>query len=392
MIKGSIIIRAGREQSIKKHHPWIFSGAIAQKQVEPGQIVDVFDQRQNFLARGYYNNKATIAVRILTWDENEAIDSSFWQKRFREALQRRQAFLSQTNAYRLIFSEADSIPGLIVDIYDRVAVIQIYTLGLESWREQIVQALRVVIDLDAIYERSESDNREVEGLKSQAGLLWGDLKSSQVEIFEGKAKFLVDIVSGQKTGFFLDQRANRQAIAPYVQNKKVLNLFSYTGAFSIHAVLAGAKSVISVDSSAPAIEMAKENARLNGVADKCLYACEDAFDYLKNATDQFDVIILDPPGLVKSKKDLQAGTNAYRVLYQLALKHLVPGGVIIVASCSGWVDRALFHKIAFWACEKQGVKLRLLEERGHTWDHPISVFFPEGEYLKFAIYQKDFVS
>lgn len=387
---GKIVIASGRERSIQKFHPWVFSGALKEGEAERGELVDLVDAEDQFLARAYFNDHATIACRILTWNDKEEIDEGFFSQRLFAALQRRKPFLSQTNAFRLIFSEADAIPGLVIDIYDKVAVIQISTLGLEAFRGVIVQALIRTIDLVAVYEHSDSDSREMEGLKPRIGLLWGELPTEKLEIFEGPAKFYVDVVEGQKTGFFLDQRANRMAIANFVKGKKVLNTFSYTGGFSIHAALAGATSVTSVDSSATAIAMAKENASLNKVSDKCLFACEDVFEYLKKTDEQFDVIILDPPGLVKSKKDLQAGTNAYRVLYQLALKRLVPDGLLITASCSGWVDRPLFHKIAFWACEKQGINLRLIEERGHTWDHPISVFFPEGEYLKFAIYQREF--
>lgn len=382
------MLRAGRERSVQKFHPWVFSGAITKVDAQKGDIVDIIDNKEQFLACGYFNDSATIACRILTWHQTEEIDQAFFANKLRSAYIQRQPFLTETNAYRLCFSEADGLPGLIVDVYDQVVVIQISTLGMERWRDTIVKALVDVLSPSSIYEKSESESRAIEGLGESNGLLWGELKTGMVEIKEGNATFLVDVINGQKTGFFLDQRANRLSIAPYVKDKVVLNTFSYTGGFSIHAALADAKQVVSVDSSESAIALAKENAQQNKVADKCLFSCEDVFEYLKKTDQQFDVIILDPPGFVKSKKDLQAGTNAYRVLYQLALKRLSRNGILITASCSGWVDRALFHKIAFWACEKNGVVLKLIAESGHTWDHPISVFFPEGEYLKYAVYQR----
>ncbi len=386
MTEKNIVLRAGRERSIQKWHPWIFSGAIVSAECRSGDIVDVLDHQKNWLARGYFHEKTNIACRVLTFDQKESIDADFFTKRLKEALQRRQFFLAKTNGFRLVFGEVDMLPGLVVDIFDRSAVIQISTLGMDRCRELIVEVLPKVLDIECIYEKSDNESREVEGLSPQIGLLWGKLPSS-VTITDHGAKFLVDIDHGQKTGFFLDQRENRLSAAQYAKGKTVLNTFSYTGAFAIHAALAGAKRVVSVDSSKEAVSLGKKNAALNNVESICQWEVEDVFEYLKLTDERFDVIILDPPGFVKSKRDITAGTNAYRVLHQLALKRLTKNGVLITSSCSTWVDRLLFHKIAFWACEKEGHQLRLIEERGHTWDHPISVFFPEGEYLKFSVYQ-----
>jgi len=383
---GEIILRAGREKSVQKWHPWIFSGAIASSDAKSGDMVDILDHKKNWLARGYYHQETNIACRILTFQNEEPIDAAFFLKQFQTALLRRKPFLVQTNGYRLVFGEADMLPGLVIDIFDRSAVIQISTLGMDRLREIIVETLPKVLNLECIYEKSDSESREIEGISPQIGLLWGKLPE-QVIIQDHGAKFFVDIDHGQKTGFFLDQRENRLSAAEYVKDKSVLNTFSYTGAFAIHAALAGAKRVVSVDSSTDAINLGKKNATLNNVENICQWDVEDVFEYLKKTDEEFDVIILDPPGFVKSKRDLTAGTNAYRVLHQLALKRLTENGLLITSSCSTWVDRLLFHKIAFWACEKEGYQLRLIEERGHTWDHPISVFFPEGQYLKFAVYQ-----
>lgn len=382
-----VVLKMGREQSVLKSHPWIFSGGIAQVAANSGDIVDIYDGRQTWLAKGYYHSKNTIACRILTRNPDEQIDEVWLLNRLRTAYERRKQFIVDTNAFRLVFGEADELPGLIVDIYDQVAVMQISTLGMEQFRQHLVNLLPKVLDLVAIYERSDIDGRSIEGLKEAKGLLWGKLPEV-LTIFEGAARFVVDVEQGQKTGFFLDQRANRQGIGRYVKGKKVLNTFSYTGAFSVHAGLAGAKEITSVDSSRVAIDQCKLNMGMNEIASTHFEVCEDVFHYLKVVDQKFDVIILDPPGMVKSKKDLQAGTNAYRVLHQLALKKLLPGGILITSSCSGWVDRLLFHKLVFWACEKEGRNLRMIEEHGHTWDHPLSIFFPEGEYLKYAVYQQ----
>lgn len=382
-----VVLKQGREQSVLKSHPWIFSGGIAQATANSGDTVDIYDAKHAWLAKGYYHNKNTIACRILTRNPNEQINEAWLLQRLSLAYERRKSLITATNAFRLVFGEADELPGLIVDIYDQVAVIQISTLGMEQFRSLLIDLLPKVLTLVAIYERSDIDGRSIEGLKEAKGLLWGQLPEV-LTIFEGAAKFIVDVEHGQKTGFFLDQRANREGIGQYVKGKKVLNTFAYTGAFSVHAAIAGAKEITSVDSSAAAIEHCKLNMGLNDMTATHYEVCDDVFHYLKVIDQKFDVIILDPPGMVKSKKDLQAGTNAYRVLHQLALKKLLPGGILITASCSGWVDRLLFHKLVFWACEKEGRNLRMLEERGHTWDHPLSIFFPEGEYLKYAVYQQ----
>lgn len=387
MADAKVVLKAGREQSVLKSHPWIFSGALSYVTAQNGQVVDVFDSRNTWLAKAYYHSKNTIACRILSRKADELIDEAWLMHRLQAAYERRRGFLSSTNGYRLVFGEADDLPGLIVDIYDQVAVIQISTLGMEQFRGALVTILPQVLPLVAVYERSDVDSRSIEGLKEVKGLLWGALPAT-IMIREGQASFIIDVENGQKTGFFLDQRANRSGIASYVQGKQVLNTFCYTGAFSVHAGLAGASEVTSVDSSASAVEQCTQHMVLNGIGIPHYEVCEDVFHYLKTLDRQFDVVILDPPGLVKSKKDLQAGTNAYRVLHQLALKRLRPGGILITASCSGWVDRALFHKLVFWACEKEGRNLRLIEDRGHTWDHPVSTFFPEGEYLKYAVYQQ----
>lgn len=386
MPNSQIGLRAGREQSVLKSHPWIFSGGIQSAKAEKGDIVDIYSASQQWLARGYYYPGGTIACRVLTKKESDIIDVDWFIGRLRIAYQKRERFLVATNAYRLIFGEADGLPGLIVDIYDRVAVVQVSTFGMERLRPMLFAALPQALAIDAIYERSDIDVRAAESLPLRSGLVWGKLPD-EILIKEGNATFVVDVVKGQKTGFFLDQRANRQTIANYVKGKKVLNTFCYTGAFSVHAGLAGASEVTSVDSSQSAITMTEAHMVRNcpQVASKAI--CADAYEFLKTTDQLFDVIILDPPGLVKNKKDLQAGTNAYRVLHQLAMKRLVPGGILVTASCSGWVDRTLFRKIVFWACEYEGRALQQIEERGHTWDHPLSVFFPEGEYLKFAVYQ-----
>lgn len=386
MTEKVIVLRAGREKSVQKWHPWVFSGAIIATECNAGDIVDIVDYKKNWLARGYYNDKTNIACRLLTFVEQENIDENFFIKRFQEALHRRKPFLDQTNGFRLVFGEADMLPGLVIDIFDRSAVIQISTLGMEQFRQIILDTLPKILDLECIYEKSDSESRELEGLSTKVGLLWGKLPE-EIMIKEHGAKFFVDIEHGQKTGYFLDQRENRLSAVQYVRGVNVLNAFSYTGAFAIHAALLGAKKVVSVDSSLDAINLGKKNALLNHVESVCQWSVEDVFDYLKKTDELFDVIILDPPGFVKSKRDLTAGTNAYRVLHQLALKKLVDNGVLITSSCSNWVDRALFRKIIFWSCEKLGNQLHLIEERGHTWDHPISVFFPEGEYLKYAVYQ-----
>ncbi len=394
---GKIYLKEGREKSLFYRHPWIFSGALDLNKtgkIEDGGIVDVLDFKGNFLARGYYNSKSNIAVRILTF-KDEAIDADFFALRLGAAKEMREEFLGieDTNAYRLVFAEGDNLPGLIVDKYADVLVMQIHTFGMEKLKAAVVDALVKVFKPEAVYDRSDVGVRKQEGLDSMPkGLLYGEYDGGPVEIKENGIRFLVDVANGQKTGFFLDQRENRAATAKYVKGRTVLNLFSYSGGFSCYAFKAGAASVASVDASAEAIDLCKKNVSLNGFDESRHEGIvSDVFRYLEKAIADgktFDVVIVDPPAFVKSQKDLKNGLKAYARVNEQALRVLAPKGILATSSCSGHVDPGMFKQAIFQAALRTGDDLVVLEQRSQPFDHPNRIYFPEGEYLKFFILRK----
>jgi 23S rRNA (cytosine1962-C5)-methyltransferase len=396
-----LILKPTREKSLLRRHPWIFSGAVERVQgdPQPGETVDVLDAKRHFLARAAYSPISQIRARVWTFDENEPVDADFFRRRIDSALTLRATLgfspllqgegpgvRSVTDALRLVHAESDYIPGLIVDRYGEVLVLQSLTAGSEFWHETLADILLEKTGTSAIYERSDADVRELEGLPVRNGLLRGAIHSSLVMIKEYGLKFNVNIATGHKTGFYLDQRQNRQRVGELAQGRDVLNCFCYTGGFSLHALSGGAKSVLSVDSSADALALGQENAALNGQTGAGLEWREaDVFQALRKFRDErrsFDLIILDPPKFAATVSQAEKAARGYKDINLLAFKLLRPGGILATFSCSGGIDAALFQKIIAGAALDAGVDASIVEHLAQAGDHPISLHFPEGAYLK----------
>ncbi len=380
-----IYLKKGREAPVLRGHPWIFSGAIERVEgdSESVGVADVFNCRKNWIARGLYNPRSQIRVRVLTW-QKEPIDRDFFSRRLSQALSLRQNYLSTTtNAYRLINGEGDFLPGLIVDRYGDFIVCQFFTATMELFKDDIIAALSALIPVKGIFQRSEGRVRDEEGLETAVGVLAGEAPPDTTTIEENGFKFLVDVKRGQKTGFFLDQRDNRAFLTTVAHGQTVLDCFSYSGAFSVYAFGGGANSVVSIDSSRPALELAEQNLALNGFAELDRELLKgDAFAYLKECDRAFDVIVLDPPSLAYKRSDVLAATGGYKFLNLHALKHLNPGGLLLTFSCSQHLSIDLFQKVVFGAAVDAGRKVCVLRRLGQAIDHPVSLHHPEGEYLK----------
>jgi 23S rRNA (cytosine1962-C5)-methyltransferase len=390
-MKSKIILKPQKEKPVIQNHQWIFSGAIGRIEGNPqdGDIVDVFDSKGNFLARGYLNRKSQITVRILTKNEEE-IDESFFQKRILSAINYRKNILnlSEYDAYRLIHDSADLLPGLIVDKYADYLVVQILTLGIEKRKEIIIRILNELLNPEGIYERSDSSVREKEGLSPTSGLVCGQEPPDLMRIKQNSAVMLIDIRKGQKTGAFLDQRENLEIIESYSKDKDVLDCFCYTGSFSVHTAIGGAKTVIGVDMSGKALETAQKNAEINNFVDICQFVSEDVFKFLENSTSKFDLIILDPPGFAKSESAVMRASRAYKHINMRAIQLLNPDGILVTFSCSHHIDPLLFRKIVFSASVDTGCNLQIIRTLHSAPDHPINIAHPEGEYLKGLICRK----
>ncbi|HEV8725474.1 MAG TPA: class I SAM-dependent rRNA methyltransferase [Candidatus Binatia bacterium] len=381
----NVFLNSGRERPILNGHPWIFSGAIESVEgpTEAVGVADVFDCKENWLARGLYNPKSQIRVRVLTW-QKEAIDRDFFARRISQAHAFRQRYLSDaTDAYRVVNAEGDLLPGLIVDRYANFLVSQFFSAGIALFKDAIVSTLSAIDSVKGIFERSDGRVGDEEGLEPSVGVLSGEAPPEQITITESGFKFLVDVRRGQKTGFFLDQRDNRAFLSTVVRDQTVLNCFSYSGAFSVYAFGAGAREVVSLDSSRPALELAEQNLALNGFAEAPGELLKgDAFAYLKETDRQFDLIVLDPPSLAHKRSDVMAATGGYKFLNLHALKHLKPGGMLLTFSCSQHLSTDLFQKVVFGAAVDATRKVTIVKRLGHPIDHPISLHHPEGEYLK----------
>lgn len=382
---------------MKLRHPWLFNDAIRKPEGIPdGRVCDVYlSDRKTFFARGYYNSQSKIVLRILTRNPEEDIDQAFFEKKFRALQVEREACIdmSKTNAYRLCFAESDGIPGLIVDRYDETHVVQIHTLGMDRLKPLVVEALKVVFQPRTIYERSDATVRLVDGLKDcPSQLLFGEELKGEIIVREHGISFHVDVVHGQKTGLFLDQRENRKTLQLYSAGKTVLNAFCYTGGFSVYAALAGAKKTVSVDISKNAIAAAKRNFELNGIDTNAHeFVVADVFEYLENdevRQRNFDLIILDPPAFVKNIKSLRNGMAGYLQINEAALRLLPPGGILISSSCSSHVSDEMFQKMLTIASHRAECSLKVLEIKHQPPDHPFSLDFTEGKYLKFYVAQK----
>lgn len=385
-----ILLKPGREKSLRLRHPWVFSGAIARVEgsVEPGQPVEVLSSRGEWLACGDYNPRSQIALRLLTFHPDEAVEAAFWRRRLLAALARRRETpgLAEATARRLVYAESDGLPGLIVDQYGEWLVLQALTLGMEQRKGEIVALLQELLAPRSIYERSDVDVRAQEGLSQCVGPLAGEEPPDIVEITEDGLRFCVDLRRGHKTGFYLDQRENRRAVARYCTEAVVLNAFAYTGGFAVHALRAGARRVTNLDSSAEALRVAADNLALNGLsAERAEQVEGDAFQVLRawrDAGRTFGVVILDPPKFAFSRAQLNAATRGYKDINMLAMRLLRPGGVLCTFSCSGLVSEDLFQKVVFGACLDVGREVRILQRLSQGPDHPVALTFPEGAYLK----------
>ena len=385
----SVILKPGREKSVLRHHPWIFSGAIqqAEEELASGSTVDVLSSKGEFLARGAYSSQSQIRVRVWTF-EDKSVNKEFFRKRIRASLNTRNSIISSrdTNALRLIYAESDGIPGLVVDRYDDILVLQSLTAGSEHCKETIAELLLEETGLKNIYERSDADVRELEGLPPRVGMLRGPMIHPPSTIIEHGLKFLVDIERGHKTGFYLDQRANRQRVRQLAKDKDVLDCFCYTGGFTVNALAGDAKSVLSVDASSEALTLAHQNIELNGLPlEKAQFLEGDVFQVLRKFRDEarsFDMIILDPPKFAPTATQAEKAARGYKDINLLAFKLLRPNGILFTFSCSGGIDATLFQKIVAGAALDAGADAQIIEHLSQASDHPISLHFPEGAYLK----------
>ncbi|MEO7741996.1 MAG: class I SAM-dependent rRNA methyltransferase [Usitatibacter sp.] len=382
-----IVLKPGREKSLRHRHPWVFSGAIERVDGEPakGDTVVLNAKDGAFLARAAYCPDSQIRARVWSLDVAEVIDEAFMRKRLGASIARRGPMRQGSNAVRLVHAESDGLPGLIADLYDQTVVVQILSAGAERWRGLWGPALAELTGAHTVYERSDVEVRALEGLAPRSGLLHGEAPGA-VRIVEDGIAYEVDVVRGQKTGFYLDQRDNRALAATLARDVEVLNGFSYTGAFSLAALQGGAKQVLSMDTSEEALAAARRNVALNGFdAGRAEWLAADVFSHLRKLRDQnrkFGLIVLDPPKFAPTEKHVPNAARAYKDINLWAMKLLAPGGHLLTFSCSGAVSADLFGKIVAGAAADAKVDLQVKRALGASLDHSVSVHFPEGEYLK----------
>jgi len=393
-----IILKPDREKALRRRHPWVFSGAIQTLEgaPAPGETVRVVDRDGRFLAWAGFSPVSQIRARVWSFAEEEIPGPELLRRKLETALALRKARIpaAATDAMRLIHGESDGLPGLVADRYADTLVVQFLSAGAEHWRDTLLGLLRELSGCARIYERSEADIRKLEGLAPREGWVAGSPAEAGglVQINEYGLRYAVDIVSGQKTGFYLDQRDNRQRIAALARDREVLNGFCYTGSFTVAALAGGAHSVLSVDSSAPALQMARDNVARNALpGSSCEWLQADVFDILRALRDrgrQFDLIILDPPKFAPTPKDVARAARGYKDINLSALRLLRPGGLLATFSCSGAISPELFQKIVAGAAADAGASLVLRERWSAAGDHPILLEFPEGEYLKGLLLQR----
>lgn len=377
-----MILKKDREKAVLNKHPWIFSGAVFKMpEVEDGEIVDIYSFDKKFLAKGFIHTKNSIAARIITFSKEDALQAL--SKSLEQSIANRGHLIHRTNAYRLVNAEGDQLPGLIIDFYNGICVLQITTFGMNKLKDFIVQELKRLVNPRAIYEKSNSSARQQEGLKPSVGWIYGNAEK-EVEIIEDGIKHIVPIEDGQKTGFFLDQREMRSLIFKYAKDKKVLNCFSYTGGFSLSALLGGAESAISVDSCERCLKIIEKNLSLNQL-DKSKHTtiCEDVFKYFESQESlQSNLVILDPPAFVKRRNDLEQGADAYKNLNRACLQKLPKNSLLLTSSCSYFIDEDFFKEIIFRASLEAKRQVRIIGQHIQATDHPCSIYHPEGKYLK----------
>ncbi len=385
----TVRLKKGREKSVVRRHPWIFSGAVSRLEGEPGpgDVVRVMSADGAFLAWGYFNRESQLQVRVLDRGPSTVIDDGWWRHRLDLAIQRRKGLpgLEATNMCRLVHAEADGLPGLIVDRYGDFLVVQSLTAGIERVKPLLGELLGELCKPRGIYERSDSDGRRMEGLSPAAGPVAGETPPKTIEAHEGGVKFVVDVESGHKTGFYLDQRDNRRAVARYAGGRSVLDLFSYSGGFGLYALAAGARSATIVDSSAGALALARQNAELNGLATGDIEFVEgNAFDLVRSYRDaakHYDLIIVDPPKFAQTRAQASKAERAYKDINLVAMKLLSPGGILATFSCSGAVGAENFSRVIAWSSLDAGRDLQIIERLSQACDHPVNPLFPESQYL-----------
>lgn len=385
-----VILKKGKEKAALQRHPWIFSGALDRIKGSPanGEVVRVLAADKAFLAYGYFNEKSRVSVRMLEWDEAKTIDRDWYQQKIRTAIASRAHVLQHgdTNTCRLVFSEADFLPGLIVDRYADFLSLQILSAGIENAKEEIISILREELQPKGIFDKSDATARGHEDLEVANGLLWGEQPPEFLEVKENGILYHINIAGGQKSGFYCDQRDNRQILAAYTAGKSVLDCFSYSGGFSLNSLKAGATHVTSVDSSALALETLQQNIDLNGF-DKAQSTVVQSdvnkqLRAFKEEGRKFDVIVLDPPKYAPSRSALDRAARAYKDLNRHGMGLLESGGLLATFSCSGAVDIETFKQIIAWAALDAGKEIQIVKQFSQPEDHPVRISFPEGEYLK----------
>ena len=384
-----VVLKPGKDKPVRNFHPWVFSGAVARVEGEApdGAVVDVVDNRGAFMARGLLNRRSQIWVRLFSWDPVDTLDVEFLRRRIAQAqAYRARTVARESSAYRVVFSEADSLPGLIVDRYADTLTIQVSTLGLAQRRDKVVEALVAELAPRGIVERIDLDMGNREGLDARTeGVVWGEAPE-RVEIVENGHRFLVDLMAGQKTGFYMDQRDNRRMVGALCQGARVLNGFAYTGAFAVYAAAADAAQIVNVDTSAEALEVARQNMALNGFdRPQDEYVVGDMFAVLRAYRAQgerFDVIILDPPKFAHTAAQVERAARGYKDINLLAFQLLQPEGSLATFSCSGAVDADLFQKIVFGASADARRLAQIAARLTQAPDHPVLLSFPESAYLK----------
>jgi 23S rRNA (cytosine1962-C5)-methyltransferase len=394
----TILLKPGREKSLLRRHPWVFSGAVARMAGNPtlGATIDVLAADGQFLARAAYSPNSQIRARVWTFDEHESVGAEFFKHRIESAISTRKGLFpdseTTSSALRLIHAESDGLPGLIVDRYANVLVLQSLSAGMEFWKEIIADLLLETTGLLTIYERSDADVRTLEGLPPIVGILRGTLPASRIQIFENELNFSVELETGHKTGFYLDQRLNRRLVRDLAKGRSVLDCFCYSGGFSMNAIVGGAESVLAVDASSEALELCKENILLNHLpADRLTTLQGDVFLLLRKFRDEgrsFDLIILDPPKFAPTAAQADKAARGYKDINLLAFKLLRPGGLLVTFSCSGGIDAALFQKIIASAALDAGAEAQIVGHLSQSPDHPVALNFPESAYLKGLICRK----
>jgi len=385
-----IYLKPGREKSVLRRHPWIFSGAVGRVDGSPGdgETVKMVNSQGQFLGWGAFSSKSQISVRIWSWDEEENIAGDFFRRRLQQAIAGRQ----MNNALRLVHAESDGLPGLVVDRYNELLVVQYLSSGPERWRETLADLLVEITGIGQVFERSDVDVRALEGLPSRIGPVRGPEPPERITIRENGLDFWVDVRKGHKTGFYLDQRANRARLRQLAVGRDVLDCFCYTGGFTVHAMAGGANSVQAVDGSGDALALARENLALNRLPSEEVEWVEgDVFQTLRGLRDRdrhFDLIILDPPKFAPTAAQAERAARGYKDINLLAFKLLRPGGLLVTFSCSGGISEDLFQKIVAGAALDAGVEAQIIERLHQDADHPVALNFPEGAYLKGFVIRK----